>query len=322
MGVLGQQDLGSGVADNVRRFGPRVPSNTAPNGQVIGDLWYDMVVGALKVWDGTNWVPVGSSAVNNWELNDHTLFFRTDADPCHRMFYGSGTVGDLGSMDGPAIMGNDRSALFANGCSGGVWRLAWDTANEAVYIRSKLSAGTNGTHLVDSETITTTGTGSGISIRDRDNNTLRSVIYSTASNGRLWRTQDALVWDNNAQLRGQQALNPSGGFTCTMAELVGGANVFNPGLVGVTHNFIIQAFQTVPGYVAGNTNITFPRPFPAGVLAVVASNNDSGGSAGGGAGVISFSNYSLTGCGSSAILSNTGAGITGGIRLGVIAVGW
>lgn len=59
MGVLGQQDLTSGI-DNVRRFGPRVPSNTSPNGQVIGDLWYDMSVLTLKAWNGSAWVGVAS----------------------------------------------------------------------------------------------------------------------------------------------------------------------------------------------------------------------------------------------------------------------
>lgn len=324
--LLGNNALGNknGLSKNdngTLRVGNRLPADIAPKGEVIGDLWYDTTVTTLKAWDGANWVPVGSSAVNNWELNDHTLFLRTDTDLCHRMFYGNGTVGDLGSMDGVALMGNGRSALYANGCSGGVWRLAWDTTNEVVYIRSKLSVANNTFHQVDlAEAITTAGPTSGWSIRDRDNGALRSVIYSQSGNGRLWRTQDALIWDDNARLLGQQGINPSGGFTCTLAELVGGAAVFNPG--GFTHNFFIQAFQTVPGYTAGNTNITFPRPFTGGVIAVVASNNDSGGSAGGGAGVISFSNFSLTGCGSSAILSNTGAGITGGIRLGVIAVGW
>lgn len=62
MGVLGQQDLGSGVGDNVRRFGPRVPSTTAPNGQVIGDLWYDISTLTLKAWNGTAWVGVASGS--------------------------------------------------------------------------------------------------------------------------------------------------------------------------------------------------------------------------------------------------------------------
>lgn len=60
MGVLGQQDLNSGV-ENVRRFGPRVPSNTAPNGQVTGDLWYDISELNLKAWNGTIWQTIGGS---------------------------------------------------------------------------------------------------------------------------------------------------------------------------------------------------------------------------------------------------------------------
>lgn len=59
MGVLGQQDLTSGI-ENVRRFGPRVPSNIAPNGQVVGDLWYDISVLTLKAWNGSAWVGVAS----------------------------------------------------------------------------------------------------------------------------------------------------------------------------------------------------------------------------------------------------------------------
>lgn len=59
MGALGQQDLNSGI-EGVRRFGPRVPSNAEPNGQVKGDLWYDLANFALKVWNGTDWVGVAS----------------------------------------------------------------------------------------------------------------------------------------------------------------------------------------------------------------------------------------------------------------------
>lgn len=44
---------------SVRRSGARRPGPTAPNGEVIGDLWYDTSTLTLKVWNGTVWSPVG-----------------------------------------------------------------------------------------------------------------------------------------------------------------------------------------------------------------------------------------------------------------------
>lgn len=184
--------------DNIRRTGARRPGDTAPNGAVIGDLWYDTVVSTLKVWNGSAWVPVGGSAVSSWELNDQTLFLRADTDLCHRIKFATGTQGDLGSMDGVAVMGNGRSALFANSCGGGSWRLAWDTSGDNVFIRSHLSIAPDGSHITDPESITLAGNSagslSGISMRSRSNINIRWVMYPDSDQLKFWRDGSERAW--------------------------------------------------------------------------------------------------------------------------------
>lgn len=198
------------------RVGNRLPSTTPPKGEVVGDIWYNTSTLVLYVWDGTTWIPLGGSSSSglwyydapndaiapseNVELLDKTLFLRGANDNCHRIRYASGTQGDLGSMDGPAILANGRGALFASGCGGGLWRLAWDNANDVVYIRSHISVGPVGAHFVDPESITTGGNGagshSGISMRSRSDSNIRWVEYPDSDQLRFWRNGSERVWFN------------------------------------------------------------------------------------------------------------------------------
>lgn len=313
-GKLGKNDNGT------LRVGCRMPSDNAPNGAVIGDLWYDTTVSTLRAWNGTVWVPVGSSAVGPWELNDQTLFLRTDADGCHRIKYVNGTQGDLGSMDGVAVIGNGRSALFSNGCgtgsAGGNWRFVWDT-NGDCFCSENLYVGNAANAVIDStEAITTSGPTSGISMRDRDNAGLRSVVYSSGGRGRLWRGADVLIWNQTEIQLEVRTLGPrdrplvEANYTAAWAG--GGTEI------GV----IMQAGTVVLNYGAGNSNIPFPTSFPSTIVTCVAINGDSGGSAGGPATCMSVSNPGLGQCGTSHVQSTTGAGINGNVRVNFIAVGY
>lgn len=65
MGLLdarfGNQYGGLSKNDNgTLRVGNRMPSDTAPKGEIIGDLWYDTSVSSLKVWNGSTWVGAAS----------------------------------------------------------------------------------------------------------------------------------------------------------------------------------------------------------------------------------------------------------------------
>lgn len=56
MPLLEPGNLNSGY----RRVGARRPGATEPNGQIIGDLWYDTSLSVLNVWNGTAWVEINS----------------------------------------------------------------------------------------------------------------------------------------------------------------------------------------------------------------------------------------------------------------------
>ena len=51
--------------DGVIRSGARRPGPTAPNGEVVGDLWYNTATLTLMVWNGTAWDPYGSLTIYN-----------------------------------------------------------------------------------------------------------------------------------------------------------------------------------------------------------------------------------------------------------------
>lgn len=62
--LLGNNALGNKTSlsknDNgTLRVGNRLPSDIAPKGEVIGDLWYDTTVNTLKAWNGTQWIAIG-----------------------------------------------------------------------------------------------------------------------------------------------------------------------------------------------------------------------------------------------------------------------
>lgn len=61
MALFSPLNNGDDLNTNVRRVGSRRPGPTAPNGESLGDLWYDTSALALKVWNGTAWVGVASS---------------------------------------------------------------------------------------------------------------------------------------------------------------------------------------------------------------------------------------------------------------------
>lgn len=58
--ALGGSETLSKNEGGTLRTGARVPAPTAPRGEVIGDLWYDTSILALKIWNGTAWVGVAS----------------------------------------------------------------------------------------------------------------------------------------------------------------------------------------------------------------------------------------------------------------------
>lgn len=315
--------LSGGLSKNdngTLRVGNRLPQDTPPKGEIIGDLWYDTTVSSLKSWNGTSWVQVGSSAITNWELNDKTLFLRDDTDGCHRLKFVSGTQGDLSSMDGIAVMGNGRSALFSASCgsgsAGGNWRFIWDS-NGDCYCSENLYVGNAANAAIDSaEAITTSGATSGISMRDRDNSAVRSVVYSNAGFGRLWRGGDCLIWRSGEVQLEVRTLGPN---DRPLVECVAGSSLTGS---GTETGIIMQAGTIVINYGAGNSNFSYPTGFPHGVLSVVIINGDSGGSAGGPNVVYSTSNTSTTASGTSAVVGATGAGINGNARLNYIVVGW
>ena len=56
-------------SESVIKVGPAQVSNSAPNstpsgspGNSVGEFWYDTINSALKVWDGSAWVPDISKA--------------------------------------------------------------------------------------------------------------------------------------------------------------------------------------------------------------------------------------------------------------------
>ncbi len=52
---------GNDTPGAIRRVGARRPGPTAPNGEIMGDLWYDTANLTLNVWNGTNWQLVAAS---------------------------------------------------------------------------------------------------------------------------------------------------------------------------------------------------------------------------------------------------------------------
>lgn len=320
MGFLNNSQNDNSEMDNIRRVGARRPGPLAPDGATVGDLWYDTTTLTLKAWNGSAWVSGSGGSSGTIALNDGTLFLRSETDGCHRIKFVSGTQGDLGSMDGAAIMGNGRSALFSNSCgtgsAGGNWRFVWDT-NGDCFCSENLYVGNAANAVIDStEAITTSGPTSGISMRDRDNAAVRSVVYSSGGRGRLWRGADVLIWNQTEIQLEVRTLGPR---DRPLVE----ANYTGAWAGGGTEiGVIMQAGTVVLNYGAGNSNIPFPTSFPSTIVTCVAINGDSGGSAGGPATVISVSNPGLSSCGTSDVNSTNGAGINGNVRVNFIAVGY
>lgn len=95
-----------------------------------------------------------------------------------------------------------------------------------------------------------------------------------------------------------------------------GANIATAGANWVSgQRFLMVMESAVLNFTAGNQNIVFPSAFPNGLGSVVVSHG--GGPADT---VLNTTNYSLAGCGISAILA--GGAVTGLLRINYIALGW
>lgn len=284
----------------ILRSGARRTGTTAPGGPVIGDIWFDTSQGALKVWNGTLWIVAGSGGAGSVTSPGIELYHPAST-PYIDFHRAANPTGDGGA---------DFNVRLINSASG-VLELV---SGSLVASSGRVVAG--GASTGDAETLETHGGGSGISIRDRDNNGLRSVVYSNAGRGRLWRGNDVLTWTSSEIQLDVRTLGPN---DRPLVECVAGSALTGGGAeVGI----IMQAGTTVINYAAGNSNFSYPAGFPHGVLSVVIINGDSGGSAGGPNVVYSTSNTSTVASGTSAVSGSTGAGINGNSRLNFIVVGW
>jgi hypothetical protein len=192
MGVLGQQDLNSGV-ENVRRFGPRVPSNTAPNGQVVGDLWYDISVLTLKAWNGTAWVGVASG---NAPIYDAGLELYQSAGTPFIDFHRAGSpAGDSNADYNVRLINdvNDALRLFgqfrsnAANTSGESYVGAWGGSAAYTMFGSQQRKAANANHYVvlfqgsgDDNTYISASSGVGAVVFRAPNNGADIAIFDTA----------------------------------------------------------------------------------------------------------------------------------------------
>lgn len=175
------------------------------------------------------------------------------------------------------------------------------------------SAAIGGASTADPEPVETHGGASGISIHDRSNDANRSVVYSDAGLGILWRGSNILEWASD-HVTVRQALLGTWGNSSTFGEVRGDGTLANNG--AGNPNYIVQAGSIVVNFVAGNGNFNFGVAFPSGLNSLVVSEAGGLGNC-----IVGTQNYSRTGAGVYAVYGG-GATVNGFVRFNYFALGF
>lgn len=100
MSVLPQRS--SSLSNNdggILRKGTRMPGPLAPNGAVIGDIWYDTTNKSLKVWNGTAWFEVGAEGAfaNTTRFSEGVELYHPGITPYVDWHRAATPLGDAGA---------------------------------------------------------------------------------------------------------------------------------------------------------------------------------------------------------------------------------
>jgi hypothetical protein len=101
------------------RTGARRTGPTPPNGETVGDLWYDTSVKALKVWNGASWFSVGGEGTyaNTSRFDEGLELYQPSSTPYIDFHRGANPAGDSNADYSIRLMNdsNDRLSIYAGG---------------------------------------------------------------------------------------------------------------------------------------------------------------------------------------------------------------